>query len=229
MSDINLRGTYAGFVTRAAAFILDIIFISITVGVVNWFVRALLGFVGVNLSFCPPITGATFLRGLLCQIAAWTMLIFTISFPFIYWIFFWTLSGQTPGKFFLRLRVIPEGGGRITLLRAVLRLIGYWASILTLGYGFLKVLVEDRRRGMHDRIAGTCVIYDWDARQDIHFLEKVNQKVADARRRAARLRHSSSPQLPAELPEAQPVEADTARQLEQLEAGVEDIAETQAF
>ena len=31
--------------------------------------------------------------------------------------------------------------------------------MLTLGVGFLLVLVDDRRRGLHDRMAGTLVIH----------------------------------------------------------------------
>ena len=37
-------------------------------------------------------------------------------------------------------------------------------SFLFLGLGFAGILLGDRRRALHDVIAGTAVIYSWDAR-----------------------------------------------------------------
>jgi uncharacterized RDD family membrane protein YckC len=37
-------------------------------------------------------------------------------------------------------------------------------SLLFLGLGFAGILLGDRRRALHDVIAGTAVIYSWDAR-----------------------------------------------------------------
>jgi uncharacterized RDD family membrane protein YckC len=177
MSEINLRGAYAGFVTRAAAFILDLIFVSLSIGVVNGLFRLLLWYFDLDPAACPPIRLGNFLRASTCHASAWLMLILSIAFPFLYLLFFWMLSGQTPGKFFLRLRIIRQDGGRVRLHQSLRRLLGYWLAILTLGIGFLYVLVDDRRRGLHDRLAGTCVIYDWDARVDAGFLEQVSRKI----------------------------------------------------
>jgi uncharacterized RDD family membrane protein YckC len=40
-----------------------------------------------------------------------------------------------------------------------LRLIGLVLCIVPLFAGFLPVLVDDRRRGCHDMLAGTVVVY----------------------------------------------------------------------
>ena len=37
-------------------------------------------------------------------------------------------------------------------------------SFLFPGLGFAGILLGDRRRALHDVIAGTAVIYSWDAR-----------------------------------------------------------------
>jgi uncharacterized RDD family membrane protein YckC len=37
--------------------------------------------------------------------------------------------------------------------------VGMYAAAIPLGAGFLLILVDDRRRGLHDRIAGTLVIH----------------------------------------------------------------------
>ena len=41
---------------------------------------------------------------------------------------------------------------------ALLRLIGYLASAMILYVGFLMVAFTDRKRGLHDMIAGTVVV-----------------------------------------------------------------------
>jgi uncharacterized RDD family membrane protein YckC len=68
------------------------------------------------------------------------------------------------------LRVVTINGKRLSLLRAILRLIGYLLSALPLYLGFLWTLVDDRRQGWHDKLAGTCVVYTWAARPDERFL-----------------------------------------------------------
>jgi len=60
----------------------------------------------------------------------------------------------------MRVVVVPVSGGRMTVGRAARRLIGVVACWLTLGLGFALVLVDDRRQGLHDKIAKTFVLYD---------------------------------------------------------------------
>jgi uncharacterized RDD family membrane protein YckC len=76
-----------------------------------------------------------------------------------YLVFFWAAAGQTPGMRFLRLRLDSAGERRIGTRRALTRLLGVALSVLAFGLGFLEVLVERRRRGWADRIAGTEVLY----------------------------------------------------------------------
>jgi uncharacterized RDD family membrane protein YckC len=74
--------------------------------------------------------------------------------------FFWSLSGQTPGMRFLSIRLDVDGRRHIGTRRAVRRLIGTALSILSLGIGFLMILLDDRRRSLADRMAGTEMIED---------------------------------------------------------------------
>ena len=73
---------------------------------------------------------------------------------------FWALEGQTPGMRFLGLRLEWNGTPRIGARRANRRLLGLIVAILPLGLGLLGILLSDRRRGLHDRIAGTEVVRD---------------------------------------------------------------------
>ena len=76
-----------------------------------------------------------------------------------YLLFFWTLAGQTLGMRLLGIRLVDfDGAPRLGARTAIRRLVGIVLSILTLGLGFLVVLISDRRRGLHDRIANTEVI-----------------------------------------------------------------------
>jgi uncharacterized RDD family membrane protein YckC len=76
-----------------------------------------------------------------------------------YLVIFWALAGQTPGMRFVRIRIDAEGERRIGSRRAIRRIIGVVLSAAPLGLGFIAVLVDPRRRGWLDRIAGTEVVY----------------------------------------------------------------------
>jgi uncharacterized RDD family membrane protein YckC len=80
----------------------------------------------------------------------------------LYFVVFWTLTGQTPGDRLLGIRVISVKEGRIRIRQAALRFAGLVLSAIPLGAGFLPVLVDDQRRGFHDRIAHTVVRWDAD-------------------------------------------------------------------
>ncbi len=78
---------------------------------------------------------------------------------FLYFPYFWSHGGQTPGAKLMRIRVVrDEDGGPIGWGSAILRLIGYYISIMVFYIGFLWILVDKRKRGWHDLIAGTCVV-----------------------------------------------------------------------
>jgi len=76
-----------------------------------------------------------------------------------YFITFWSTTGQTPGNRLLRIRVCrADGGDALRPRGALLRLVALMLAALPLFAGFLPILVDDRRRGLHDMIAGTVVV-----------------------------------------------------------------------
>ena len=48
--------------------------------------------------------------------------------------------------------------------RARVRTLAFRLSFLLLGLGFTGILFQRNRRALHDLIAGTAVVYAWDAR-----------------------------------------------------------------
>ncbi len=70
-------------------------------------------------------------------------------------------NGQTLGKWMFGIRVVSLTHQRITLWTAIERALGYGASLLELGSGFLQYFVNPNRRTVHDRIAETIVVEVW--------------------------------------------------------------------
>jgi uncharacterized RDD family membrane protein YckC len=77
-----------------------------------------------------------------------------------YFVLFWASAGQTPGMRLLRLRVVGPEGRPLSLGRSLARLFGLVIAIVPLFAGFVPVLFTERRRGLHDFLAGTVVLYD---------------------------------------------------------------------
>ena len=75
-----------------------------------------------------------------------------------YFLFFWSLSGQTLGKLLTGGRVVTTADGPLGFRRASTRLAGMVVSVLPLGAGFFGLWTDIERRGWHDRIAGTKVV-----------------------------------------------------------------------
>ncbi len=72
---------------------------------------------------------------------------------------FWTRWGATPGKLLLDIRIVDARNLRpIGFKKAMLRLLGYAVSFLTLYLGFLWIAWDKRKQGLHDKIAETLVI-----------------------------------------------------------------------
>jgi uncharacterized RDD family membrane protein YckC len=82
-----------------------------------------------------------------------------VAFVPLYFIAFWAWRGQTMGQMAVHIQVIARNGGSdIGLGSSVLRLIGCIFSTALLFIGFLMVLWDSEKRGLHDHIANTIVI-----------------------------------------------------------------------
>jgi uncharacterized RDD family membrane protein YckC len=66
-------------------------------------------------------------------------------------------NGQTIGKRIMGTRVISLTHSRMTLWQATERALGYGASFLEAGFGFLQYFINRNRQCVHDRIAETIV------------------------------------------------------------------------
>jgi uncharacterized RDD family membrane protein YckC len=69
-------------------------------------------------------------------------------------------SQATLGKMAVGIKVGNENGERISFLRAVGRYFATFLSTILLFIGYLMVIWDERKQGLHDKIAGTCVYKD---------------------------------------------------------------------
>jgi uncharacterized RDD family membrane protein YckC len=140
-----------GLVTRALAAAVDLALISAALSIGS----------GLLSSIIPAITGGS--DGL----SIWGVLAFGVVGFVIggsLFVAFWALVGQTPGMRLLSIHLEASGSREIGLRRAFRRLLAIPLSLLPAGLGFLAILLSPERRGWHDRIAGTTVLYDEEAK-----------------------------------------------------------------
>jgi uncharacterized RDD family membrane protein YckC len=174
-----MLGYYAGFISRLIAFLIDILIIGLTLILATWFI-SLAGNV-LHLDAAINIIKNQFAYSYnLPDWLNWNTfsILITIIYIIGYYVFFWYFTGQTPGKALLGLRLITTDGRRVSLLRGILRYLGYSLSAISLFLGFFWILIDDRRQGWHDKIAGTLVIYTWEAHHEERFLsDRINELI----------------------------------------------------
>lgn len=135
---------YAGIVTRAVAFVIDALLVDTAMIVLT-------GCVALMLSVLVPDGVEPGVAGIVAGLGAWGLVGAT------YFVAFWTLTGQTAGMRVMRLSVTDGSGNRPRLARSLVRLIGMWLAAIPLMAGYALILVDGRRQGLHDKLAGTFV------------------------------------------------------------------------
>jgi uncharacterized RDD family membrane protein YckC len=147
---VGRQGHYAGAVSRLVAFAAD-------VGA-SWGLY-LLGTALVN--FAVRLVSGHSYTLTNHRIAAVVVL---SVWAFIYFSYQWAVSGKTLGMAIFGVQVVTVEGRPISPRQAVLRTLGLALTLLTLGIGFLGIVYQRERRALDDFVAGTAVVYDWDAK-----------------------------------------------------------------
>jgi uncharacterized RDD family membrane protein YckC len=134
---------YAGLVTRAIAAAIDALLIDLAA----LFVAAVVALV---LSIFPVARDT---KTLLAVIGGVLFAVWVIA----YFVTFWTTTGQTPGDRVMHIQVLREDGQTLGPWHAALRLFGAVVGLIFF-LGYIPILLNDRRRALHDWMAGTVVI-----------------------------------------------------------------------
>lgn len=147
---VSLQGHYAGPVTRLLGYVVDqSLLVALFAGgtaLAVWGV-SLLTDGEVEWDVSPWFTAAGF-----------------VLWQFLYYAYPWAVSGRTPGMALIGIRVVAADGDDAGPRRAAVRSLLLPLMFLTVGLGFLPILLGRHRRALHDLIAGTAVVYSWDAR-----------------------------------------------------------------
>jgi uncharacterized RDD family membrane protein YckC len=81
-----------------------------------------------------------------------------LSLPLYFGLWTYFGHGQTLGKKLMKIRVISLVHEHLTLWHSIERSLGYGASILEGGFGFIQYFIHPNRQTVHDRIAETIVV-----------------------------------------------------------------------
>jgi uncharacterized RDD family membrane protein YckC len=150
---------YAGFWSRAAARIIDVVLILAAFNLVYLADRLGAGaglWTGSGIGEGEPGGGlslANALRGL-----------FFLGFPIFYYVYLHGSCGQTFGKMALGIKVVNEDGTPLDYRKAFLRWLGYFLCDITFYVGYLWAAFDARKQGLHDKACKTLVL-----RTDVRF------------------------------------------------------------
>ena len=135
----------AGFWIRVVASLLDSFLLAAVQFVLSLLIGLIISMLGIAVEGDPAVNMVIWLFGASISIA--------------YAVFFTGYCGQTPGKMALRIKVIRTDGSQPSYGRAALReVLGKFVSSILLGIGYLMVIFDSQKQGLHDKIADTYVI-----------------------------------------------------------------------
>jgi uncharacterized RDD family membrane protein YckC len=163
---VSSQGNYAGAVSRFLAYAVDL---GVSTGLFTLALAATSFAVQV-------VTGHS---------VSWSRSNVVVAVIFAVWQFFyygysWAVSGRTFGMAVLGVRVVRADGNTLDPWRGVMRSLVFPLSFLLFGAGFAGILVQREHRALHDLIAGSAVIYAWDARAArLRFLAREAERGAD--------------------------------------------------
>jgi uncharacterized RDD family membrane protein YckC len=147
---VTYQAHYAGAVSRFAAYAIDLAtstgLFSLLLAAISYGVHVVTGN-SVSWNQSNALVAALF-----------------VMWQFLYFAYSWAVTGQTFGMAVLGIRVVRADGTALPASRAIVRALVFPLSFLLCGLGFLGILVQREHRALHDLIAGSAVIYAWDAR-----------------------------------------------------------------
>lgn len=143
---------YAGFWSRAAARVIDLVLIIAVFNVIYLIDRlgadsGLWTGSGLGEGETGGFSMANVLRG-----------VFFLSFPIFYYVYLHGTCGQTFGKMAMKIKVVNEDGTPLDARKAFLRWLGYFLCDLTFYIGYVWAAFDSRKQGLHDKVCKTLVV-----------------------------------------------------------------------
>lgn len=212
----GMLGYYAGFWSRFIAMLIDIALVILIIFAVYFAIRLPIQvFLSIDPTTCTPtnaqsliaqIIGSIFPKSVpvpnwFCGLIDIVLRAVALLAAPVYFAFFYSATGQTIGMYVMGVRVVRMDGKAISFYRGILRWFCFLLVIMPLGAGALWVVIDDRRQGWHDKMVNTCVIYAWNAEQNMLLINQLKRWLwGDRARRFFGSRGNATPQLPAVPP-----------------------------
>jgi len=138
-----LRKTYVGFWPRFFALVID----TILLGIVYWLISFSLFFTGYDFF-------TAFIIGILVYILV----------DAIYEIVLIWKRGATIGKFLMGVKITDKRGKNISLLTSIGRYFAKMLSAIILGIGYLMIIWDPKKQGLHDELLNTYALENTKSR-----------------------------------------------------------------
>lgn len=148
---VALQGHFAGSVSRFLAFLADLFVIGLLFGLGSLLVSS-----AIEVVFRSSFDAADHRLLVTALYVGWAFLYFAGS---------WATTGRTFGMALLGVMVVRADGADLGFARAAARTVCFPLSFLFFGAGLVLGLFRRDRRELHDLLAGTSVIYAWDAEE----------------------------------------------------------------
>lgn len=100
--------------------------------------------------------------GLEIALPGWALISQVFLVLGFYFIWYWRHGGQTLAMQTWKIRISTPSGAQPSLARLALRYVLAWPSIIYLGAGLLWALFDRDRQFLHDRLAGTRLVFKRD-------------------------------------------------------------------
>ena len=154
---------YAGFWIRFVASFLDTLFLALPVGIFiyflsdgNWF-----DILQYQQNIQMAMSGNAHALDTQPKTSLKWELLFEVAVLLVTMVFWKRWRGATPGKKFVHIQIVDAKTLQdIDNKQAITRSFGYIVSTFALLIGFIMVAFREDKRGLHDLLAGTAVIYN---------------------------------------------------------------------
>jgi uncharacterized RDD family membrane protein YckC len=144
---------YVGFGPRLVALLVD----GLIIGIINWVLNLILlggAAAGTAATGADTTSAAAAFTGAGLMGTGLSLVI-----SILYWVVYQGQTGQTVGKKIMGIKVVTSSGKTPSMGTLFLReTIGKFVSSLILGIGYLMILWDEKKQGLHDKIASTYVV-----------------------------------------------------------------------
>jgi uncharacterized RDD family membrane protein YckC len=150
----TMQGRRAGIVTRGLAFAIDWGIVLAGVPAIMWGIGVVQGMLNFDAPSYPDLP-------------EWLPPIIAALWTFWYFVGLWWFAGRTVGAVVLGVRVVGRRHASVGLVRSTIR---FWVMVATMWViGEVWLALSKSRLALHDRAAGTQVIYDGaEKKREVH-------------------------------------------------------------